>query len=181
MTKTTTTMTTTTMTDDESCRRLKPAPRPHRPELTIKAKPRLGLSEPRPDGGSQGEKPASDRKSLRSREGDRSKFGPGSDFEKKMEQLGEKIGKEMEAKFGPALSSRRRWKAFGKEMEAKFGPGSEFEKKMEAFGKEMEAKFGPGSDFEKKMKGLGEEMESEVRPRVRLRQEARRARHPVGF
>ena len=91
-----------------------------------------------------------------------------------MEQLGEKISKEIEDEVRPRASrsrwnssgrrSARRWKrnsapdfekkmeAFGKEIEGKFGPGSEFAKKMEAFGKEMEAKFGPGSDFEKKMK-----------------------------
>jgi beta-lactamase regulating signal transducer with metallopeptidase domain len=59
------------------------------------------------------------------------KFGPGSDFERKMEEFGKKLGKE---------------------MEAKCGPGSEFQKKMEAFGKEMEAKFGPGSEFQMKIK-----------------------------
>jgi len=87
-----------------------------------------------------------------------SKFGSGSDFEKKMEELGEKIGKEIEAKFGPDFE--KKMEEFGKEMEAKFGSGSDFEKKMEEFGKEMETKFGPGSDFEKKMKNLGKEMEA---------------------
>jgi len=82
-----------------------------------------------------------------------SKFGSGSDFEKKMEELGEKIGKEIEAKFGPDFE--KKMEAFGKEMEAKFGPGSDFEKKMKELGKDMEAKFGPGSDFEKKIKELG--------------------------
>ncbi|MFI5454748.1 MAG: M56 family metallopeptidase [Isosphaerales bacterium] len=91
-----------------------------------------------------------------------SKFGSGSDFEKKMEELGEKIGKEIEAKFGPDFE--KKMEEFGKEMEAKFGPGSDFEKKMEEFGKEMEAKFGPGSDFEKKMKNLGKEMEAKFGP-----------------
>jgi len=91
-----------------------------------------------------------------------SKFGPGSDFEKKMEELGEKIGKEIEAKFGPDFE--KKMEALGKEMEAKFGPGSDFEKKMKELGKEMEAKFGPGSDFEKKMKELGKEMEVKFGP-----------------
>ena len=69
-----------------------------------------------------------------------------------MEEIGAKIGKEMEAKFGPGSDFEKKMEAFGKEMEAKFGPGSEFEKKMEAFGKEMEAKFGPDSEFQKKIK-----------------------------
>jgi beta-lactamase regulating signal transducer with metallopeptidase domain len=89
-----------------------------------------------------------------------SKFGP--DFEKKMEELGERIGKEIESKFGPDFE--KKMEALGKEMEGKFGPGSEFEKKMKAFGKEMEAKFGPGSEFEQKMKTLGKEMEGKFGP-----------------
>jgi hypothetical protein len=91
-----------------------------------------------------------------------SKFGSDSDFEKKVEELGEKIGKEMEAIFGPEFE--KKMEAFGKEMEAKFGEDSEFAKKMEAFGKEMEAKFGAGSDFEKKMKDLGEDMKKKYDP-----------------
>ena len=91
-----------------------------------------------------------------------SKFGSGSEFEKKMEELGEKIGKEIESKFGPDFAEKM--EKFGKEMEAKFGSGSEFEKKMKDFGQEMEAKFGPGSEFEKKMKGLGKEMEAKFGP-----------------
>jgi bla regulator protein BlaR1 len=92
------------------------------------------------------------------------KFGPDSDFEKKVEELGEKIGREMEAKFGPGSEFEKKMEAFGKEMEAKFGGDSEFAKKMEAFGKEMEAKFGAGSDFEKKMKDLGEDMKQKYGP-----------------
>jgi len=91
-----------------------------------------------------------------------SKFGSGSDFEKKMEEIGERIGKEIEAKFGPDFE--KKMEEFGKEIEAKFGPGSDFEKKMKEFGKEMETKFGPGSDFEKKMKELGKEMEAKFGP-----------------
>jgi hypothetical protein len=94
------------------------------------------------------------------------KFGPGSDFEKKMEQLGEKIGKDIESKFGPDFEKKMEelGEKIGKEMEAKFGPGSDFEKKMKALGKEMEEKFGPGSEFEKKMKGLGEDMKAKFGP-----------------
>jgi beta-lactamase regulating signal transducer with metallopeptidase domain len=102
-----------------------------------------------------------------------SKFGPGSDFEKKVEAFSKEIeskfgpefekkmeafGKEIESKFGPAFE--KKMEAFGKEMESKFGP--EFEKKMEAFGKEMESKFGPA--FEKKMEAFGKEMESKLGP-----------------
>jgi beta-lactamase regulating signal transducer with metallopeptidase domain len=87
---------------------------------------------------------------------------PDPEFEKKMEALGEKIGKEMEAKFGPGSEFEKKMEQFGKEMEEKFGP--EFEKKMEALGKEMEAKFGPGSDFEKQMKELGKELGAKLGP-----------------
>ena len=77
------------------------------------------------------------------------KFGPGSDFEKKMKDF----GKEMEAKFGPGSDFEKKMKDFGKEMEAKFGPGSDFEKKMKELGEEMKQKYGPGSDFAKKQEG----------------------------
>ena len=59
----------------------------------------------------------------------------GPDFEKKMEELGEKIGKEMEAKFGEDSEFAKKMEALGKEMEKKFGEDSEF-------AKEMEKKFG---------------------------------------
>ena len=36
----------------------------------------------------------------------------------------------MEAKFGPGSDFEKKMKEFGKEMETKFGPGSEFEKKI---------------------------------------------------
>jgi beta-lactamase regulating signal transducer with metallopeptidase domain len=108
-----------------------------------------------------------------------SRLGP--DFEKKMEELGEKIGKEIEAKFGPDFEKKmeafgkeieekfgpefeKKMEAFGKEMEEKFGSGSEFAKKMEAFGKEMEAKLGSGSEFAKKMEAFGKEMEAKFGP-----------------
>ncbi len=96
------------------------------------------------------------------------KFGPGSDFEKKMEQL----GKEMEAKFGPGSDFEKKMKDLGKEMEAKFGPGSDFEKQM----KELGTKLGPGSDFEKQMKGLGEKMAEKARARARAGAAASSAR-----
>src|SRR5262249_3140311 len=60
--------------------------------------------------------------------------------------------KELEAKFGSGSEFEKRMKELGKEMEAKFGPGSEFEKRMKELGKEMDAKFGPGSEFERKIK-----------------------------
>ena len=100
----------------------------------------------------------------RSRRSSSDSFGPDSDFEKKIEELGEKIGKEMEAKFGEDSDFAKKMEAFGKEMEAKFGEGSDFAKKMEAFGKEMEAKFGEGSDFEKKMQDLGTDMKKKYGP-----------------
>jgi beta-lactamase regulating signal transducer with metallopeptidase domain len=88
------------------------------------------------------------------------RFGPGSDFEKKMEAF----GKEMEAKFGDGSDFEKRMEAFGKEMEAKFGDGSDFEKRMEAFGDEIEAKFGPGSDFEKMIKSLVDGITDAIAP-----------------
>jgi hypothetical protein len=42
----------------------------------------------------------------------------------------EAFGKEMEGKFGPGSEFQKKMEAFGKEMEAKFGPGSEFQKKL---------------------------------------------------
>ena len=90
------------------------------------------------------------------------KFGP--EFEKKMEALGEKIGKEMEAKFGPGSEFQKKMEQFGKEMEAKFGPGSEFEKQMKELGEDLGKKLGPGSDFEKEMKKLGEDLGKKLGP-----------------
>jgi beta-lactamase regulating signal transducer with metallopeptidase domain len=92
----------------------------------------------------------------------------GPDFEKRMEALGEKIGKEMELKFGPGSDFEKKMEAFGKEMEEKFGP--EFEKKMEALGKEMEEKFGP--EFQKKMEKFGKEMEGKFGPEFQKKMEA---------
>ncbi len=80
---------------------------------------------------------------------------PKAERDKMRKELAEKelaeIDKEMEKKFGPGSDFAKKMEALGKEMEAKFGPDSDFVKKMETFGKEMEAKFGPGSDFAKEM------------------------------
>jgi bla regulator protein BlaR1 len=99
----------------------------------------------------------------------------GPDFEKKMEAMGEKIGKEMEAKFGPGSDFEKKMEVLGKEMEAKFGPGSEFEKSMETLGKEMEAKFGPGSNFAEEMKTLGakvgKDLEGKLGPELKKKLE----------
>jgi beta-lactamase regulating signal transducer with metallopeptidase domain len=80
------------------------------------------------------------------------KFGPGSDFAKKMEAM----GKEMEEQFGPNSEFAKKMKSFEKEMQAKFGPGSEF-------AKDMEKKFGPDSEFAKGMKGNKEAGQAEAR------------------
>jgi beta-lactamase regulating signal transducer with metallopeptidase domain len=88
------------------------------------------------------------------------KFGPGSEFEKRIEEVGEKIGKEIEAKFGPDFE--KKMEKLGKEIEAKFGP--DFEKKMEKLGKEIEMKLGAGSAFGKRMEELGKEMEAKFGP-----------------
>ncbi len=100
----------------------------------------------------------------------------GPDFEKKMEELGERIAKEIEAKFGPEFQEKM--EKLGKEMEAKFGP--EFQEKMERFGKEMEAKFGPGSEFEKKMKDLGKDMESKFGPGSDFEKEMKKLGEELG-
>ena len=78
----------------------------------------------------------------------------------------------MEAKFGPGSDFEKKMKELGKEMEAKFGPGSEFEKQMKKLGKEMEAKLGPGSDFEKQMKEMGEKMKEKAEAAARKGSEA---------
>jgi beta-lactamase regulating signal transducer with metallopeptidase domain len=91
----------------------------------------------------------------------------GPDFEKKMQAIGEKIGKEMEAKFGPGSDFEKKMEAMGKDFEQQFG--DDFAKKMEAFGKEMEEKFGP--DFEKKMEAFGREMEEKFGPEFQKKME----------
>jgi beta-lactamase regulating signal transducer with metallopeptidase domain len=88
--------------------------------------------------------------------------GPSPDFEKAMEALGQKLGKEMEEKLGPGSEFQKAMEAIGKDIEAKFGP--DFQKKMEAMGKEIEAKFGPDSAFAREMKTLGDQMAKEFGP-----------------
>ena len=80
-----------------------------------------------------------------------------ADQERLRKTLGD-LDQQMREKFGPESDFTRKMAAIGKEMEAKFGPGSEFVKQMEAIGKEMEAKFGPGSDFARELeKNFGTE------------------------
>jgi beta-lactamase regulating signal transducer with metallopeptidase domain len=100
----------------------------------------------------------------------------GPDFEKRMEELGEKIGREMEAKFGPDSEFVKQIeKQFGpdsefvKQIEKQFGPDSEFVKQMEKqfgpdseFVKQMEKQFGPDSEFVKQMEAMGRELESKL-------------------
>jgi hypothetical protein len=93
-------------------------------------------------------------------------FGP--EFEKKMEAMGEKIAKEMEAKFGPGSDFEKKMEVFAKDLEEKFGP--EFEKKMEAFGKDIEKEFGP--EFQKKMERFGKEMEEQFGPEFQKKMQA---------
>jgi beta-lactamase regulating signal transducer with metallopeptidase domain len=109
------------------------------------------------DKAKKAKKPGSEGDASKDEKELESKLGPGSDFEKQIEELGEKIGKELEEKFGPNFE--KQMEKLGKEIEAKFGDGSDFAKKMEAFGKEIEGKFGDGSDFAKKMEAFGKEME----------------------
>jgi beta-lactamase regulating signal transducer with metallopeptidase domain len=117
-------------------------------------------------------KPGRDIEASRIEKEIESKFGSGSEFEKTIEQLGERIGKEIEEKFGPDFE--KKMEKLGKEIEEKFGP--DFEKKMEKLGKEMEAKFGPGSEFEKKMKELGKEMEAKFGPGSEFEKQIKEAR-----
>jgi hypothetical protein len=79
-----------------------------------------------------------------------------------MEEFGEKLGKDMEAKLGPGSDFEKKMKAFGKDLEASLGSGSDFEKKMKEMGKELEKKLGPGSDFEKQIKETSERIASEL-------------------
>jgi beta-lactamase regulating signal transducer with metallopeptidase domain len=79
-------------------------------------------------------------------------LGPDSEFVKNLEKLGPEIEKAVEEKFGPGSDFEAKMKELGAKMEKKFGPGSDFEAKMKEFGAKMEKKFGPGSDFEKKLK-----------------------------
>jgi beta-lactamase regulating signal transducer with metallopeptidase domain len=64
------------------------------------------------------------------------KLGP--EFEKKMTEMGRKIEKEMTAKFGPGSDFDKKMKAMSKELTEKLGPGSEFEAKMKEFAERLE-------------------------------------------
>jgi beta-lactamase regulating signal transducer with metallopeptidase domain len=103
----------------------------------------------------------------------------GPDFEKKMQAIGEKIGQQMEEKFGPGSEFEEKMKSLGKDFEKQFGDdfakkmeafgkdiekqfGDDFVKKIEAFGKDIEAKFGP--DFQKKMEAFGKDIEKSFGP-----------------
>ena len=90
-----------------------------------------------------------------------------------MEELGEKIEKEIEGKFGPDFEKKMEelGEKIGKEMEAKLGPGSDFEKKMKELGKEMEAQVRTGLRLREEDEGAGQGDGSEVRPGLRLREE----------
>jgi beta-lactamase regulating signal transducer with metallopeptidase domain len=64
----------------------------------------------------------------------------GPAFEKSMEEMGRKLEKEMTEKFGPGSDFEKKMKAMGKEMAEKLGPGSEFEAKMKEIGKLVDQK-----------------------------------------
>jgi beta-lactamase regulating signal transducer with metallopeptidase domain len=89
------------------------------------------------------------------------------DKEKELEELGERIGKEIESLFGPGSD-------FMKQME-ELGP--KLEKSLKGLEKELEAAFGPGSDFEKKLQDsikdkfgdsseLGEKLSKELKEKL---------------
>ena len=79
------------------------------------------------------------------------KFGPGSEFAKKMEALSKKMAGEVR----PRVQIRQRdGRALGKEMEKEFGPGSEFAKKMEGLGKDIELEVEPGVDVGKQIEKM---------------------------
>jgi beta-lactamase regulating signal transducer with metallopeptidase domain len=81
-------------------------------------------------------------------------LGPGSDFEKEMKNLGPELQKEL----GPGSDFAKEMQNLGAELQKELGPGSDFQKNILSTTKEIEKKFGPGSDFERKMKRLGEKM-----------------------
>ena len=122
---TTTTMTMTTMIKKARADAKKAEADPRRPRPTRRSQGRRQEAQgrrrkPRPSE-SQGRLKSNSTSKLDAkieRQEIEGKFGP--DFEKKMEELGEKIEKEIEGKFGP-----------------------DFEKKMEALGKEMESEVRP--------------------------------------
>jgi hypothetical protein len=108
------------------------------------------------------------RKKLESMEKEMQKrFGPGSDFEKRMRVFGEQQAKEMQKRFGPGSNFERQMKAFGEQR--KMSP--EMAKEMELRAKEMQKLLGPGSDFERQMRALGEQrkMSPEMAKEMELR------------
>ena len=68
------------------------------------------------------------------------KPGPGPGFEKSMNEMGRKLGMKMTEKFGPGSDFEKKMEAMGKEMAEKLGPGSEFEAKMKEIGKLVDQK-----------------------------------------
>jgi beta-lactamase regulating signal transducer with metallopeptidase domain len=87
---------------------------------------------------------------------------------KEVEKKQRRMEIEVEAKFGPGSDFARKMEAMGKEIEVKFGDGSEIAKKMEALGKEMEAKFGPSSEVAK----VGKKP-AETKKKVKMKAETR--------
>ncbi|HJP83117.1 MAG TPA: hypothetical protein VJ835_06380 [Fimbriimonadaceae bacterium] len=109
------------------------------------------------------------RKKLESMEKEMHKrFGPGSDFEKRMRVFGEQKAKEMQKRFGPGSDFEREMKAFGEQR--KMSP--EMAKEMEQRAKEMQKLLGPGSDFERQMKAFGEQR-SKMSPEIAKEMEQR--------
>jgi Zn-dependent protease with chaperone function len=76
------------------------------------------------------------------------------ELQKKMAGIQEKIGKEMEKKFGPGSEFQKKMKGLGEEMEGKFGFGSEV--KIEILGGDL------GPEFARQMKELGDQMSREI-------------------
>jgi beta-lactamase regulating signal transducer with metallopeptidase domain len=106
-------------------------------------------------------------------------FGPDSDFAKNLERLGPEIEEAMKKKFGPGSEFEAKMKQLGERMEKQFGPGSKFETEMKELGERMEKKFGPGSKFETEMKELGERIEKQYGPgsefEAKLKEKTRKA------
>jgi len=86
-------------------------------------------------------------------------FGPDSEFSKNLEQLVRDIEKQLGPGSDLEKSVKDLGEKVGQEMKEKFGPGSEFEK-------QVREKFGPGSNFERELKGkLGPRLEFDFRLR----------------
>ena len=72
------------------------------------------------------------------------------------------LDRQMKEKFGPGSEFARKMEAFGKEMVDNFGPGSDFARELAKnfgpdsdFAAELKKELGPGSDFAKQMQRLG--------------------------